>query len=98
MKYVIGALRKAFPLLDYYLELGAVMHALSAASVRREDVQVALVGGRIYIGYADEPWQGAECICGTFGIEPTADDWMRAVLYVAERPRARAHVEGRNVA
>lgn len=82
-----NVLRRAFPMLDYYVGLGAAMHALHVASVRREDVQIALVGGRIFIGYANEPGPDAARAVGTFGVEPTGDGWMRAAMYVPEVPR-----------
>lgn len=97
MTELADALREAYPDLDRLAQLGAVAEMLGALSVGREDVAIALVGGRIYIGRPDERAIDGERMVGTgtYGVEPTTDDWERVIEYVSKTPRAD-HT-GRNI-
>ena len=85
--YLIQLMRRAFPMLDFYLEYGAAIHALVKVLVLRPDVQAVLYEGQIRIGYENEHHEELVNRAGTRGVEPWADDFLRAARFAAEMPR-----------
>lgn len=88
MSELSDALREAYPGLDRLAQLGAAMELLGALSVRRTDVAISLVGGRVFIGSPQEPPVDADRMAGTYGIEPITDDWLMVARMISEMPRA----------
>ena len=83
---IIRLIRKAFPMLDYYLQLGAVLHQVGLLSTHRRDLQVVLYRGQIRIGYADERHDELDVRGGTIDVWPSADNWQTAALLAARLP------------
>ena len=69
---------RAFPMLDYYLALGAAVHNITRLGLNREDIQVVIYLGQIRVGYADEPHVALDIRVGTLWTEPTPEEWQQA--------------------
>lgn len=83
---IVRLVRRAFPLLDYYLELGAAIDSAQQMVTYRDDLQVVLYRGQIRVGYADEPHGDLEVRAGTLDVQPLSDNWQAAIRLGSRLP------------
>ena len=89
-KYLESVLRRAFPMLEYYLELGMAVHNVTRATIFRDDVVVAISRGQIRVDHVGERWADMTYSAGTQYVEPTADNWGYALAAIAKVPQQAA--------
>ena len=80
-------IRKAFPMLDYYLELGAAIDTIQRLYTYRSDLQVVLYRGQIRVGYADESHEDLYIRAGTLDVQPLPDNWLAAARLGGNLPQ-----------
>lgn len=85
--YIVAALRRAFPMLEYYLELGMAVHNVTRATILRDDVVVAIARGQIRVDVIGERWADMAHSAGTQYVEPTADEWGYALNAIGRVPK-----------
>ena len=71
---------------DTYLNIGIAADTLARATVPgypREEVVIRITNGAIFIDGQGEP----SIRVGTLGVEPSVDDWRRAVMFLAAQLR-----------
>ena len=79
-------LRRAFPMLDLWLSMGAGLYALQRATAWRDDVQVVLYQGQIRVGAWNEYHWELDNRIGTCGVECDGDQWLLAAGYAKAIP------------
>lgn len=75
-------MRRAFPYLDLYLSYGSALYSVIRTTTNRDDIQVVLCNGRIYIGSPKELSFDHSILIGNKYVESTPDDWLEVNRYI----------------